>query len=160
MELFQGMLTHDADGWARAIESIEQAPDQGSVDVRRARAIAFHGLAARRLWLSRLDPGTRPPAGLFVEDSAFGELDAELDAMARAWAGFAEGLTEARLGARVEHGSTQAGQWSTRLCDIIAHVCQHGAYHRGQIAMLVKRVGGEPASTDYIFAVRARAEQG
>jgi hypothetical protein len=33
-------------------------------------------------------------------------------------------------------------------------IALHGAYHRGQVALVVRGGGGEPASTDYIGFVR------
>lgn len=154
VELLRRMIEHDARGWRTAIESIERAPDQGSEWARRARAVALHGLAARRAWLARLGGGVEAPAAIFGEDAGFAELDAEQDTLDRAWADFANRLDAAALDRDLEYRSMDGRGWATRADDIISHVCQHGAYHRGQIAMLVRRAGGEPASTDYIFAAR------
>jgi len=38
--------------------------------------------------------------------------------------------------------------------DILLHVALHGTYHRGQIALVIRGGGGEPASTDYIAFIR------
>jgi uncharacterized damage-inducible protein DinB len=37
------------------------------------------------------------------------------------------------------------------LVDLLTQVFGHAWYHRGQIAMLVKDLGGETVDTDYIF---------
>ena len=34
--------------------------------------------------------------------------------------------------------------------DILLHVCLHGAYHRGQVAVSMRSGGAEPAPTDFI----------
>src|SRR5690606_13353796 len=48
-----------------------------------------------------------------------------------------------------------AGQaFVTRLGDILLHVFLHGAYHRGQVSLMVRRSGGEPVPTDFIQFVR------
>jgi uncharacterized damage-inducible protein DinB len=38
--------------------------------------------------------------------------------------------------------------------DILAQLFGHSSYHRGQIAMLVRAAGGEPAVTDLIYWCR------
>ncbi len=38
--------------------------------------------------------------------------------------------------------------------DILVHLFTHAHYHRGQIAASVRRAGGKPAATDFIFGVR------
>jgi uncharacterized damage-inducible protein DinB len=38
--------------------------------------------------------------------------------------------------------------------DILTQVMLHGAYHRGQVSLLVRQGGGEPAPTDFIAFVR------
>ena len=42
----------------------------------------------------------------------------------------------------------------TAILDILIHVIIHGSYHRGQIAMLVRNLGGNPINTDYIHYIR------
>lgn len=38
--------------------------------------------------------------------------------------------------------------------DILHHMAMHGAYHRGQLALLARSGGVEPVSTDYIAWLR------
>ena len=42
----------------------------------------------------------------------------------------------------------------TRLDDILLHTMLHGAYHRGQVSLMVRRSGGTPSPTDYIAFIR------
>lgn len=60
-----------------------------------------------------------------------------------------------------EHGSkiipykTTAGvPYESLSEDIILHVCNHGTYHRGQIAKLLRSAGIAPPATDFIFLRR------
>jgi len=39
---------------------------------------------------------------------------------------------------------------------ILSHVIIHGGYHRGQIAILLRQAGSDPAVTDFIAYVRSR----
>jgi uncharacterized damage-inducible protein DinB len=57
---------------------------------------------------------------------------------------------------RVEYKNTKGEPWTSTVGEIMMHVTMHGAYHRGQIATLLRDSGNEPAYTDYIHAVRQR----
>jgi uncharacterized damage-inducible protein DinB len=48
-----------------------------------------------------------------------------------------------------------AGQaFTSTVEDILLHVCLHGQYHRGQVALLLREAGAAPATTDYIAFAR------
>jgi len=38
--------------------------------------------------------------------------------------------------------------------DILAQLFGHSWYHRGQIALLVRSIGAEPAATDFVYWTR------
>jgi len=38
--------------------------------------------------------------------------------------------------------------------DILAQLFGHSWYHRGQIALLVRSIGAEPAATDFVYWAR------
>jgi len=40
------------------------------------------------------------------------------------------------------------------VADVLTHVVLHSAYHRGQIASLIRSGGDAPAYTDFIHAAR------
>lgn len=50
----------------------------------------------------------------------------------------------------VSYRNTDGDAFQTPVSDILVHVCLHGAYHRGQVAHLLRSNGAEPASSDYI----------
>ncbi len=56
---------------------------------------------------------------------------------------------------RLRHEKPEGEKWSSRADDILMHVVIHGAYHRGQIATLVRQSGETPAYTDYIHCTRS-----
>jgi len=45
-------------------------------------------------------------------------------------------------------------EFSSSFEDILIHVCNHGTYHRAQIAVELRKVGIKPPSTDYIVFSR------
>ncbi|HMR56073.1 MAG TPA: DinB family protein, partial [Cyclobacteriaceae bacterium] len=40
--------------------------------------------------------------------------------------------------------------YETNVEQIMIHLVNHGSYHRGQVAMLLRQKGYEPVNTDYI----------
>src|SRR5690606_35566670 len=51
--------------------------------------------------------------------------------------------------------STASGaRVSSKVSDMLFHAINHATYHRGQMAMDMRRSGLEPLSTDYIFYKR------
>ena len=46
--------------------------------------------------------------------------------------------------------------WTSSVLDVLTHVVMHSAYHRGQIASVMRAGGGTPAYTDFIHAARQR----
>ncbi|MGA7513237.1 MAG: DinB family protein, partial [Candidatus Sulfotelmatobacter sp.] len=54
----------------------------------------------------------------------------------------------------VVYKNTKGEPWTSTVEDIVTHVLLHSAYHRGQIATLVRASGEQPAYTDFIHAVR------
>ena len=66
------------------------------------------------------------------------------------------GAGEASLDDQVEYRNSKGELWRSRVEDILTHVLFHSTYHRGQIALLMRASGMEPAYTDFIHAVRQR----
>lgn len=118
----------------------------------RSRRWLAHIVGTQETWLSRLQQD-----GLNSEtwpDMDLDTVEAALEGVRGAWGMYFDGLTGADLDRAVAYTNTKGDPWSSRVCDILDHVLLHGAYHRGQIAADIRAEGGEPAATDYIFAVR------
>jgi uncharacterized damage-inducible protein DinB len=54
----------------------------------------------------------------------------------------------------VEYRNSVGELWKGAVGDVLTQVVMHSAYHRGQIAADLRQSGHEPASTDFIHAVR------
>ena len=63
-------------------------------------------------------------------------------------------LDDTAIDQELEYQSLDAGRFRSRIEDILAQLFGHSWYHRGQIAMLVRASGGQPAVTDLIFWTR------
>src|SRR5258705_6860055 len=135
--------------WAngRMLESMKSAPALEP----RAWEIATHVMEAETLWIERLH-GRISSAHSWPKAQSAGEL---WEFMERNVAAYAEYI--ARLGnsnPSVNYTNSKRENFTNLAQDMLAHVFSHGCYHRGQIAQMVKRGGGTPVLTDYIFFVR------
>jgi uncharacterized damage-inducible protein DinB len=111
-----------------------------------------HILSAEKLWLERIQkvPQSTPVwPGLTLE-----ECSALADEIAGAWNRYLANLAPDRLSKVIEYRNSKGERWTSRVEDVLMHVIQHSAYHRGQIAMEMRASGMEPAYTDFIHAVR------
>lgn len=155
----------DYEQWAfdRVATSLESVgPGAGSDPAFvKACAISMHIELTRAEWLSRLTaqrdsgPLIDSPDSIFVKET---DLRAVRDAHTRAnaaWATYIGSLDAAELERVATYHSTSGESYSTPVEDILSHVSNHGSYHRGQIATLVRVAGGTPAVSDYIFFSRA-----
>jgi uncharacterized damage-inducible protein DinB len=118
----------------------------------RATALYAHIAGAEHVWLARL-------LGRPAEVVVWPELDLSAGAelatrTARELQRYVASLGAADLEREVQYTNSAGRVFRSRLDDILVHVALHGAYHRGQIALLTRQGGGEPASTDYIAFVR------
>jgi uncharacterized damage-inducible protein DinB len=140
------------DAWAHretlaSLQAVD-APLEGAV-----RLLA-HIVGTSRLWWARL---RREPSPLAVWPAL--DLDgiaAQLPPLERAWEETLDGFARdpSRLGEGISYVNSLGEPWTNTAADILEQVVQHGGYHRGQIAAAVRRAGFEPASTDFIHAVR------
>ena len=156
IERFRRWFEYEKDAHAKVIASLGTvSPDRrGTADFRRAVSLLAHIVAARRVWLSRL--GVIPAAAgpLFPEDADVDRVAAEWRAVEGLWATYLSQLDDAALEREFEYQSLDAGRFRNRVEDILAQLFGHSSYHRGQIAMLIRAAGGEPAVTDLIYWCR------
>jgi uncharacterized damage-inducible protein DinB len=106
-----------------------------------------HIYYADRVWLARLEHGP-----IQFEDPAPGPSLADLD---RLWWPLLDRLA-ARAG-EYEPDTELPIKWYTgayhslKVYRILEHVVNHGTYHRGQIAAMLRQSGHTPPSTDLLF---------
>jgi uncharacterized damage-inducible protein DinB len=153
---FHRWFEHECHAHAKVFQSLESVPvDRRSApEYLRAVSILAHIAAARRLWLVRLgvvpgEQGTLSPANPSLQQTC--EL---LQSAQSVWAEYLARISDEDLGRVFEYQSLDAGRFRNRVEDILAQLFSHSAYHRGQIAMLVRAAGGEPAVTDLIYWCR------
>jgi uncharacterized damage-inducible protein DinB len=147
-EHFLRMFSYDA--WAnRECLSAMRAAER--VPASTLGRIA-HVLSAEKLWLERIRHETQ---SLPVWPNATIEECQKLaEEMANGWRTYLTALSAEAFQQTLEYRNTKGEPWASRVEDILTHVLMHSAYHRGQVALEMRAAGQEPASTDFIHAVR------
>lgn len=119
-------------------------------------ATLVHVLSAEWIWLQRwngVSPTSwpeMPSLKTFAEvEVRWGDIEAEQTA-------YIESRSEQQLATRIAYRSLKGDPYEDSLADMIQHVVNHGTYHRGQIATMLRQLGYAPPSTDLIAYRRQR----
>jgi uncharacterized damage-inducible protein DinB len=155
-ERYRRWFEYEQDAHAKVVRSLESVPEarRTSPEFRRAVSLLGHIAAARRIWLYRFGVAPGPPDAFFPEDRALAEIVADLHDVHERWADYLGRVSDEELGRVFEYQSLDAGRFRNRVEDILTQLFGHSWYHRGQIAMLVRAAGGEPAATDFVYWCR------
>ena len=115
-----------------------------------------HLYGADWVWLERFH-GRSPRALPAVHDLA------ALESLARKWreveAGqdaFITSLTQERLADPLSYVSFSGDSFTRQLGDALLHLANHGTYHRGQVATLMRQLGKTAILTDYLRFIDAQ----
>jgi uncharacterized damage-inducible protein DinB len=122
----------------------------------RARHTALdlyaHILGAEHVWLARLT-GAEPRTGVWPRLTLIECEDVAREAHV-ALTGYVEALVPADLQRGVSYVNSAGEPFTSTVEDILLQIFLHGAYHRGQVALLLRQGEATPAPTDYIAYVR------
>ena len=137
------------DDWANrevlgSLQALPYAP-------HKAARLAAHIVAVEFVWLARLkgepDPAVWPEWNLEHTANQQREIAPRLQDYLRS-------ISANDLAHEMEYSNTKGERWKNSIADILMHTVMHSAYHRGQIAMVLRDTGVTPPYTDYIQAVR------
>ncbi len=117
------------------------------------RAFA-HSLIAEREWLLRLKENKDTTGFDFWQEVTLAEVETLVAENSEAYKELIEALTKDELDSVAVYKNSKGIEYRTSLRDILTHVFLHSAYHRGQVALVMREAGGVPAYTDYIAFVR------
>jgi len=137
------------DTWANA-ESLKAVREAGGPAA--ALRLMAHIAAAEQLWNGRLHADPSPV--VVWPESSVGEIAAQLDRLGRLWPAFVSGLAVVDRVRAVAYVNSKGEAWNTSVEDILLHVVLHSAYHRGQVAYVLRAGGAAPPYTDYVHCVR------
>lgn len=152
IERFRFWYEYERDCNAKTLKMLQSVPAASRSSPQFARAVGkmAHLVAARHMWLHRLGAREDRPAKSFPDTplEALPALVADIEA---SWAAYLAALTDESILRAFEWQSADGRRWRWPLVELLTQVFGHAWYHRGQIATLVKDLGGEPVDTDYIF---------
>jgi len=150
---YRSWFDHEARAHEKVLSSLHSVPASRRAEPEFQKAIDLvgHILAARWLWLHRFGVAAEGPPVVFPAGVALEELEALVDKMHIAWSGYLNRLDEAELAREFDYRSLEGRRYRNTVEDLLTQLFGHSWYHRGQIAALVRALGGEPAVTDYLF---------
>jgi len=160
---FRRWFEYEQDSHAKVLASLHAVPEplRSGPEFRKAVTLAAHLVAGRRLWLFRMGGARQGPGpnDFFPEGVTLAELAARLEDMQAAWSAFLSGLDDAALARDFEYQSFEGRWFRNTVADILTQLFGHSSYHRGQIALLLRSIGAEPAVTDFVFWTREEIER-
>jgi len=154
-EKYRRWFAYEQDSNAKVLASLQAVPDTLRVlpDFQKAVNLMAHLVAARNMWLYRLGHRTQPP-DLFPDATPITDLPKLIAAMESAWRSYFENLTDAELERSFDYQSYDGPRFRNTIEDVLTQLYGHSLYHRGQIAMILRSIGAEPAPTDFIYWTR------
>ncbi len=141
------LYAHLAWADAHALQAIREAGDPA-----RARDLISHILGAELTWLARIE-GRKSEVPVWPQLSLY-QCGIHAGKVREAYDRLLATLDDDGLDREVSYVNSAGNSFTSTVGDILLHVALHGAYHRGQIAILVRDGGAVPAPTDYVHFVR------
>ncbi len=149
---FRNWYDHERDCNAKILTMLNSVPESRRTEpeFRRALDLAAHLIMARRMWLHRIGEWKDNPGG-WEKDVKLAELPQLIADTEKAWAAYLGRLDDTAIAKELvwKGWDDQYRRWPIEL--ILTQVSGHAWYHRGQIVELVRILGGQTTSTDYIF---------
>jgi uncharacterized damage-inducible protein DinB len=150
MKAYFARLIRHAD-WSnvRVLDALRLTPSPHP----RALQLLAHVLSAEHIYHERMTHKDPWPQD-FWPDLSLEQCCALVHDNRLQYLAFIEALPEADLDRLIGYRNSQGVVFHTPLKELLTHVALHGAYHRGQIAQVVRQAGGEPVNTDFITFAR------
>lgn len=151
IERYREFYEHEKDSNRKMLRMLDSVPPQARSDSRfqRAVALAAHLAACRENWLARMTGEGKE--GPWWEKVAALPLDDRYAALEKRWTQYLANFNEENLLDQFECVGGDGKPYRFGLEIQIAQLVGHAFYHRGQIALLVEQLGGEPVDTDYLY---------
>jgi uncharacterized damage-inducible protein DinB len=145
------------DRWATELQlsaarSVPEAHYQAFLDspLGGLHATLVHILAAQRVWLARWRRETPPE---LIPPTEVPSLDALAALWMELWVeqdAFLDSVTDAGLAASVPYADRDGRTYAPALVHQIQHMVNHSTYHRGEVFLMLWRLGVDPPNIDLI----------
>jgi uncharacterized damage-inducible protein DinB len=165
---YRRWFEYEQDSHAKVLVALSAVPEaaRGAEAYQQAVMLMAHIVGARLLWLDRFGAARavaaayRPQtlADFFPTHVAFADLAPRVAETQAAWAAYLAGLTDEDLAHVFEYQSLEGARFRNTVEDILTQLFGHSWYHRGQIALLLRSIGAQPAVTDLVFWTREPVE--
>jgi uncharacterized damage-inducible protein DinB len=155
IESYRRWFTYERNAHALVLDSFRRLDNSqlASPLFQKAVDLMAHVVAARRMWLFRFGVAAEN-AELFPRNTQLESLQVLLTQMEESWILYLDSLSDADLDRVFEYQSYEGQHFRNTIGDILTQLFGHSWYHRGQIAALVRSMGGEPAVTDFVYWTR------
>jgi uncharacterized damage-inducible protein DinB len=156
IERYRRWFEYERDSHAKVLASLNAVPGhlRESPSFQKALDLMAHIVAARWLWLFRFGAAKEGPGEFFPQAVSLADLAERVQKMQEAWSGYLSRLDEPEVSRTFEYRSYEGEWYRNTVEDILTQLFGHSWYHRGQIALLMRSIGGEPAATDFVFWTR------
>ena len=154
----------DYNAWAnhRSLDAAAELSDEQLVkplgsSFSSVRDTLAHICGAELVWYERFQgnsPSSLPDLSSFNTVEALRKYWSEEEAKLLE---FVTGLTQSDLDRVMEYKTLKFGVYSNPLWQSMQHLVNHGTYHRGQVATLLRQLGAKPLATDLMHFYRERA---
>jgi uncharacterized damage-inducible protein DinB len=158
-------MLYDYNAWAnhRSLDaatalSVEQFTKPLGSSFSSVRDTLAHIWGSEWLWLERFQgrsPASLPDVTQFNELAALKSQWPEDEARLLK---FVAGLSQEDLSKEHEYRTLSFGQYKNPLWQSMQHMVNHGTYHRGQVATMLRQLNAKPLSSDLIHFYRERAQ--
>lgn len=151
-DCYRRWFDYEKDAHRKTLNSFQTVPsaERTNGDFSKAVDLFAHIMSARLMWLYRFGV-TNEPAELFPTATELLTLPVLMESMEAHWTGYLAEITNEELQRIFEYESYEGKRFRSSIEDILTQLFGHSWYHRGQIAQLIRRAGGEPAITDFVF---------
>jgi uncharacterized damage-inducible protein DinB len=105
------------------------------------RKTVYHIWGAEELWLKRVQGDSTPVWQSQHFDGSFPEALNEMGKINAAWKKLIDAKPDQELQAAINYKNVAGTAFSNRLDHIVAHVCNHSTFHRGQIVTMLRAIG-------------------
>lgn len=116
------------------------------------KRLLSHIVAAEFLWIARLKE-EKEKMDVWPEQD-IKHIGMQLENLSIIWDEIESNLPIMNLDKEISYTNSKGEVFINSIGDILGHVFLHSSYHRGQIALIMRELGGEPAYTDYIHSIR------
>ncbi|MGO9309407.1 MAG: DinB family protein [Spirochaetia bacterium] len=159
-------LLYDFNSWANrrttdacASLTSEQFTRDLASSFRSVRDTLAHIGGSEWLWLERWH-GRIPNALPSAEDfPTIGAIRKRLEEIDRSLVDYVDSLTAEDLRRVVQYKTAAGVAQAQPLWQMLQHLANHGTYHRGQVATMLRQLGSKATSTDLIGFYRERFVQ-